>query len=1000
MRHSQITALAIGLAGACLVSSAIAVEPDRGNARTLTGEAVRHDTSPPMSELLRIMEERRSDPNRTLKGPTYTYPNITENPEQLDGADPTRMSNDNPSVQRQLLGDPAPSVILSFDGISQNDAPGGGLPPDTNGDVGIDYYVQYINTDWAVYDKTDGTRLTPVMEGNTFWAGFGGLCETENSGDPLVLFDKTANVWVFTQFTGASQPDGVQCFAISDRQDLLDPDLTFNRYQFNFTGIFNDYPHIGIWNDEAGGTSGYYFVTHDFSLPPALNFLQASFGVVERDAMIAGGPAQFVRITDTEAFGQSSFGAMPVHLESEALPPAGMCAPFVHNRADLDSYLLWQLCVDWSDANAANLTDPLLIAANAPFDNGMNDVPQPPPAPAGSELDNFGGNTMYRASARAYPSESGLPVEMAINHATNAGDGIAGVRWVHLALPSTSTATMPPAGQIFVDGFETLFAPPAILDNPLILDQGVYSPDDDYRWMGAISLDQNGNLGLAYTVSSPTTFPSVRFTGKTADVPAGMMLDEAVCVDGGGVQTFVDPSGRAGRWGDYSSVSIDPVDQCTFWATVEYVAATGQANWENRICSFRFPECGNPDFRLTSTQGSPISVCTVDGDPVIDLTVNPLIGFNSDVTLSASPLGGTASVVFGSNPLTSFPANTTATLMGLDTVGVTQLTLDITATSAAPALSRSLSYDLTVSNGTAGAAALQSPANAADEQLVRPSFDWDDVPDALVYTIEIATDAAFSNIIETGQSLISSYMAQGSLDPTTQYFWRVTTGNNCGTGTVSAEFSFTTDVPGTCPSGTSPNIVFTDDIEGDVTDWMTPPDPLGLGNTWAQSTVRFNSGANSFLAVDQNMSSDQYLISPAITLPAADQSPITLSFWNFQNIEARSGTGIDACWDGGLLEVSTDGGANFVQVQNTRLLTDPYNGTTFVQTASPISGLEAWCADDIVSASGVQETVQVVDLDELAGQTVQFRFRLGTDNAAGDEGWYIDDVTVQGCVVN
>ncbi len=999
MNHKPSSRLMLCVIAAVAGSQLQAAEQQVPLSQTVTVDsAVRHDRSAPLSELKRIMEDRRTNSPAPLKPPNYTYPNITDNPEHLDQSDRTVVGEMNESRQT-FLGDPMPPTIISVDGIGQADAPGGGLPPDTNGDVGIDYFVQYINTDWAIYDKTNGALVGSVLEGNTFWAGFGGICETTNAGDPIVLFDKTANVWMFSQFTpfNGGTNSGTQCFAISDRQDITDPGTTFFRYAFEFEGSFNDYPHIGIWNDETGARSGYYYVTHDFDFsvnPP--QFQQASFGVVERDAMIAGLPAQFVRITNTGAFGLSSFGALPPHLESVELPPAGMCAPFVHNRADLDAYLLWQLCVDWNDAAAASLTPAIQLAASAPFDNGVNRIPQPAPAPAGSELDEFSGNTMYRASARAYPDVSGLPVEMAINHVTNAGNGIAGVRWVHLSLPVTAPASGGP-DDIFVDGFEEPVPVDALLDNPTIIDQGVYSPDDDYRWMGAISLDQSGNLGLAYSVSSTSTFPSVRYTGKLASDPAGVLREEANCVIGGGVQTFVDSSGRAGRWGDYSSMSIDPVDQCTFWTSVEYYAVTGTANWENRICSFRFPECGNPDFALRSDSPQQIDVCTVDPDPVIGIDVFAFAGFNSDVTLSGNGFQGTSGVTFADNPLTMFPASTTATLTDLENAGVNNMTVFILGDSVTPPISKSLEFNLVISNGTAGAANLLLPADAAVDVSTRPAFSWDPVADTLLYTIDIATDAGFTTIVETGTSTVSNYTAVTSLDASTQYFWRVTTSNNCGNGTVSGTFSFTTGVPGTCPAGTTANVVFTDDIEGDVSDWTLPPDPVGPGNTWTQSGTRVNSGVASFFAVDPTVSSDQYLVSPAITLPGAAESPITLSFWNFQNMEANTGAGTDACWDGGLLEISTDGGNNFVQIDGSLLLTDPYNGPITTNGASPISGLDAWCADDIVAASGDQETVSIVDLDQFAGQTVQFRFRLGSDGAVGDEGWYIDDVSVQGC---
>ena len=388
------------------------------------GQAVRYDKSAPLPKLIRLTRENTELANQNLKPADYVYPNFTEHPTKIQQADMLKGSE---GVQDIRGSNNVPAVGISFDGIGQSDAPGGGLPPDTNGDVGLTHYVQYINTDWAIYEKSTGNLVGNVEEGNTFWAGFGGPCETNNAGDPIVLFDKTANVWVFSQFISGSNPNGSQCFAVSDRADITDPAITFNRYQFEFPGAFNDYPHIGIWTDDNGSRSGYYFVTHDFQLPST--FLGASFSVVERDEMIAGNAAEFVRFQNVQGGGSNAFGALPAHLEGDVLPAGDTCAPFVHTRADLDAYLFWNLCVDWTTPANSTLSNATIISSGDSYSAGVNTVPQPAPASTGANLDNFSGRTMYRASARAYPASSGLPIDMAINHVADAGNGIAGVKW-------------------------------------------------------------------------------------------------------------------------------------------------------------------------------------------------------------------------------------------------------------------------------------------------------------------------------------------------------------------------------------------------------------------------------------------------------------------------------------------------------------------------------------------------------------------------------------------
>jgi hypothetical protein len=177
-------------------------------------------------------------------------------------------------------------------------------------------------------------------------------------------------------------------------------------------------------------------------------------------------------------------------------------------------------------------------------------------------------------------------------------------------------------------------------------------------------------------------------------------------------------------------------------------------------------------------------------------------------------------------------------------------------------------------------------------------------------------------------------------------------------------------------------IAFTDDFESGAPGWTHS----GTGDTWALSTVRSYSPANSFHANDPATSSDQRLVSPAVVLPT--DLPLTLQFWNWQLMEDRTG----GCYDGGLVEISTDDGATWTHLPNALMLTDPYDG--------PVTGLgnlDGWC-DDLGAPSTVWKKA-VVDIDAYAGQTARFRFRLGSDTSVSREGWYVDDVKVQSCVV-
>jgi hypothetical protein len=126
-----------------------------------------------------------------------------------------------------------------------------------------------------------------------------------------------------------------------------------------------------------------------------------------------------------------------------------------------------------------------------------------------------------------------------------------------------------------------------------VFQQGTFSLGDGvHRWMGSAAMDWQGNIALGYSVSSASgVFPGIRYTGRLSGDPLGQMnLGEAVMVAGTGVQLTTNS-----RWGDYSSLNVDPTDDCTFWYVNEYYTAAGQASslagWSTRIGSFKLPGC-------------------------------------------------------------------------------------------------------------------------------------------------------------------------------------------------------------------------------------------------------------------------------------------------------------------------------------------------------------------------------------------------------------------------
>ncbi|MEO0971933.1 MAG: hypothetical protein AAFX85_02475, partial [Pseudomonadota bacterium] len=439
-----------------------------------------------------------------------------------------------------------PSVLRSFEGPSSDDnqAVTGNriMPPDTNGDVSENFVVSYVNLVWRVYDKA-GNPIGGALAGNTFWAGFGGACETNNDGDPIVLYDHVARRWVFSQFAPRS---GIQCFALSDTED---PNSGLTRYAFLVEpAAFNDYPKIGVWVSADGTQSAYTYTGRNF-IPQASPTTARDITAVlfDRNAMLSGAAAAFVSVVVPGGFTNFD-GLQPGHVESGNLAPGGACPLFTVADAP-NLYRFFEFCENFP-GNGAFTTLPTVAVAT--FDNGLGNVP----APGGNSMATLAAFTMYRASHANIGGEHRL----AVAHTVDAGGDRAGMRWTILDVDNYSAIT--------------------------VIDQGTFAPNDGReRWMGAVTLDQVGNLGMGYTRGGGADFPSVFVTGREVGDPAGTLQAESECVLGTGSQT------GGTRWGDYSSTSLDPADGCTFWTFQEYVATTGSFEWNTRVCAFSFPSC-------------------------------------------------------------------------------------------------------------------------------------------------------------------------------------------------------------------------------------------------------------------------------------------------------------------------------------------------------------------------------------------------------------------------
>lgn len=389
------------------------------------------------------------------------------------------------------------------------------------------------------------------------------------------------------------------------------------------------------------------------------------------------------------------------------------------------------------------------------------------------------------------------------------------------------------------------------------------------------------------------------------------------------------------------------------------------------------------DFALVCTNCIAVErqdVCAPQS-AVFNLSIPPVPGVSGPVMLSARGLPDGATASFNPNPVT-LPAATQLTITPAANSLPGSYSLEVYAMASGEV--RVATLELNLFDGPPGAPSLIAPEFAAVDQAVTPEFAWSSTGPGSAYTIEISTGPEFTQL-----SLFDAGLDRAAYTPFSQlehghlYYWRVQAGNACGVGDFSAQSVLVTapDV-GDCPLGQAPLPLMVEDFEDYASGWTHG----GSGDTWASTTTRRWGGLQAIWALDPATISDQWLISPPFALPV-DKNPLTLHFWNYQELEHRTDT---SCYDGALLEIQTAGSEDWTQVPGDALLSDPYDGP--IRTSNnPLGGRQAWCGDP-------QDWVEsIVALDAYVGQNLQMRFRLGSDNSKEREGWYIDDVAVQGC---
>jgi hypothetical protein len=523
----------LGAVGAGCTETADAVDPNTQETQSPLMEvsaAVGHDISRPLREAPAFTGATRV----RLKHPIGRF--RTAGPDLAD-------------TVVQSAPAPAPSAAttpgLNFAGVGNGDygfAPDA-APPDTNGVVGATQYVQWVNESFAVFDKTTGAIAPGFPKlGNSVWADFrdpnGNLnpCAINNDGDPVVQYDKAANRWILTQFSVRAEPF-LECVAVSTTSDATGP---YARYAFQYAD-FPDYPKLGVWPDA-------YYISFNIFGSTFLGGLACAY---DRAAMLAGAPATQICFGPIPSFASP----LPSDLDGSTPPPAGSPAFFV-NLQTTTSLNLFKFHVDFATPANSTFTGPTSITVPG-FSVACSTGACIPQGGTKQKLDGLSDRLMYRLAYRNFGDHEA----MVVNHAVSTGRRTpAGVRWYELRSPGTGTFS--------------------------VFQSATFAPDALFRWMGSIAMDKLGNIALGYSLSSANTNPALGYATRTPADPAGTLGNEVIFKQGGGSQLT-----GLSRWGDYSTMAIDPIDDCTFWYTGEYQKVNGTFNWSTQITSFKVAGC-------------------------------------------------------------------------------------------------------------------------------------------------------------------------------------------------------------------------------------------------------------------------------------------------------------------------------------------------------------------------------------------------------------------------
>ena len=851
----------------------------------------------------------------------------------------------------QISGAAMPSPLISVEGIrNYNNGENYGLyflPSDTNGDVGLNHYVQTVNALTRIYDK-NGNALTPPFRMSNIFAPLNTICSERNDGSPSVLYDALADRWILSQYCTAFPPFR-QMIAVSKTGD---PTGEYFLYEFVMPGIkLNDYAKFGVWTD------AYYMSDEQYI---GSDFVGVGVFAFEREKMLAGDASASYIYYDLPAASTVRLGSfLPSDLDGLNPPPQNTPNTFVAYTATeygnaQDAIRLFDFRADFQNPNNSSFTEraesPVAVA---PFDptspEGRADIAQPAP---GEKLDAVSDRIMPRIAYRNFGTHQSLVFNQTVR--TSPGGDIyrAGVRVYELRKTNN------------------IFA---------VHEQTTLGDNFISRWTASSAQDHQGNLAFQYSVSNELEKPSIFYSGKLASEPNGVFRPEFEFQKGTGVQTAF-----GFRWGNNTGMTIDTTDDCTFWLTNQYYTDASQAespfSWLTRIGKFRFAEC--TDAPRATITGTVVNAAT--NQPIVNAKITAsaysrntnasgnygnLLVLPGTYTITAAAKGYlpqtlTVSVADGQTLTQNFALQPVAVLESVST----QITAESCAVNNAVEPGETVTLNVAVRNSGAkntnnltavllatggvtnpGAAQNYGVVNANGASVARP------------FTFTASPNLPCGNPVILTFALSDGAENLGTISLTLE----------TGTKRIAFEENFDSVTAPALPNG-----------------WTTSA--IGAQQNWTTRTTRPQSPPNAVFSPAPNQVGVNELISPAfqITSPNAE-----LSFRNWYELETTFLR--NRLYDGSVLEIKI--GANDWQDIETAggiFVAGGYDGVLEAIFQNPLGGRRGWSG-----RSGINQTPEFITSKvklpaSASGQNVRLRWRVGTDNGTFREGQYIDNLVV------